>query len=299
MRSGLLALLALILFSAEGYSATIVCLEAYPTSLKHELTEKAKEKLREYYPSGVVPLGKCKEALLQGPIEVGDTDKFLEFYRANHPALTRLYLHSPGGVADEAMNIGKIARKYLLEAHAPEMVEQSAGFLYRNPQVLCSGSDCICASACGLIWFGAVERSGDVGLHRPRIADQSFKDLPPDLASKAYRQVLDHIRQYLTEMEVPASIAEQMLTTDSSAVVWTDSAFSDLQAPPSIHEWISSSCGPFTRVEAHRFTELSMSKETLTRDEAESLGRLRKRYDDRISCSYRVMRRSVDALALP
>src|SRR5262249_54440625 len=102
-----------------------------------------------------------------------------------------------------------------------------------------------CASACALIWFGGVDRSGQAGLHRPWINDPRFRELSPPEASTAYRQVLAVIETYLNDMEVPKSIIELMVTTSSGDIRWVDSIDNRaaLERPPSIAEWEDASCG--------------------------------------------------------
>jgi hypothetical protein len=69
-----------------------------------------------------------------------------------------------------------------------------------------------------LIWFGAPERNGSVGLHRPHTDDEAFKKLPPEEAATAYRRMLDHIASYSAEMEIPRDIIDAMVRTGSSEI---------------------------------------------------------------------------------
>jgi hypothetical protein len=254
-----------------------------------------------------------------GRIEKGDYAAFLDLYRKNHRALDAVYLASPGGDAEEAMLIGWLLRKYLLTAKAPVRLS-SGGYLrapldaddgdqtiYGEPskaQELCSGPGCVCASACALIWFGAVERSGTIGLHRPVISDPSFQGMPPDQASKVYRQVLDDIRRYLAEMEAPPVLIEKMIATDSSEIEWSDRYDDYPREPPSIAEWINSSCGSFTPGEEVTTADLSLRKHgfygpPLNAREDERWRELTKRSDKRLDCSRKLRRVHVDALGPP
>jgi hypothetical protein len=166
-------------------------------------------------------------ARLVGPIEKGDYQKVAAFIPAHQPAV--VYLDSPGGDVDEALKIGRLFRAQLIETD----------IWFRND------NRAICASACALIWFGGIERNSVVGLHRPRFTDPMFASLPPAKAAEVYRQVLERINIYLREMEVPASIIEQMTNTSSSAVTWIDADKDvSLQRPPSIAEWEDAACGP-------------------------------------------------------
>ena len=114
---------------------------------------------------------------------------------------------------------------------------------------VCHGQDCICASACALIWMGGVNREGTVGLHRPRIVDPIYKGLMPANASTAYNRLLASVNTYLDELEVPKPIIETMTATSSGEIVWADGATNQLKSPPSIAEWTDASCGPDVNVD--------------------------------------------------
>jgi hypothetical protein len=157
---------------------------------------------------------------------------------------TNFILVSPGGDVDEALKIGRLFRKHLLFANAPQRKSDGSIWIYELDRTApCRGQNCTCASACALIWFGAVERAGIVGLHRPYIDDPMFAGLPPAEASIRYRQLLDSVVSYLNEMEVPKSIIESMTATSSGDIRWVDSIDEGLTWPASIAEWVGASCG--------------------------------------------------------
>lgn len=231
----------------EATAAEIVCLRGYDISLA-ELERRVAIRcgLSEYRP----PPAPCGKALLRGTIEKGDYERFLAFYKQHHHLLGYLKLLSPGGDAEEAMKIGRLVRKYLITAEAPQRTidgsfyELPSAKVGANAQPLCSGPACVCASACALIWFGAVDRSGAVGLHRPRITDPQFTALPPGEASTVYTQALQGISRYLEEMEVPRPLIDAMIETSSSEVRWVNTLDdSQLEHPPSFAEWADASCG--------------------------------------------------------
>jgi hypothetical protein len=175
--------------------------------------------------------GACIEATLRGQIVRGDYEKVVEAISKSWPGLTMLELHSPGGSAMEALKIGRLVRKYLITTNASGSADCKEGL-----------TECGCASACALIWFGGIERMGTVGLHRPRIDDPEFAHSPPDEAMKRYRQVISAIEAYLMEMEAPRSIIDEMLATSSSDVRWVNAITSRLSRPPSYAEWEDASC---------------------------------------------------------
>jgi hypothetical protein len=191
----------------------------------------------------------CVEGLLHGPIAAGDFEKVVSLLRASHPWLVGFSLISPGGSVDEAMRIGRLFRQYTIKAYAPLRLFDGR-FELPGPHgrgLLCvGGSECICASACAIIWFGAVGRGGAVGLHRPHIDDPAFRAVRPAEASVAYRRMLDSVRKYLDEMEVPKQMIESMVATGSAEIRWADAEEDNVTRPPSIAEWEDASCGSFT-----------------------------------------------------
>lgn len=188
------------------------------------------------------PYGKsaCLVPSLNGQIYKGDYDKVAAFLRARHPTVGDFFLNSPGGDVDEALKIGRLFRKYSITTTTSSRRDDGS---FSSPDPWCRNQNCICASACALIWLGGVYRDGTVGLHRPRTNDPMFKGLSPADASTMYRRVLERVETYLNEMEVPKSIIESMITTSSSDVRWVDSSDEGLDQPPSIAEWVDASCG--------------------------------------------------------
>jgi hypothetical protein len=169
---------------------------------------------------------------LSGKIVKGDYEKIKLLIDST---TSTFWLASPGGDIDEALKIGRLFRKYLISTEAPYLED---GFLWN-----CRGQNCICASACALIWLGGVDRMGTVGLHRPYYDGLLFKGLPPADASTTYRRMLGDVTDYLNEMEVPGSIIESMATTNSGDIRWVDYLDEGLDRPPSIAEWVDASCG--------------------------------------------------------
>jgi hypothetical protein len=247
MMRGLTALLACIFLcgiSVTSQAAEVSCVNLY---------EGGKTSLDDWSGTKRIPTAyvTCLGGFLTGEISKGDYDKVATFIRAHHPFLSAFDLASAGGDVDEALKIGRLFRKYLITTFAPTTVRFGADLNATDDDVphlsvglrdLCRGSDCICASACALIWTGGVGRIGTVGLHRPRINDPMFRGLPPADASNAYRQVLGRIAAYLDEMEVPKSTVALMVATSSSDIHWVREG--EVDEPPSIAEWVEASCGP-------------------------------------------------------
>jgi len=222
----------LILISFEARGAEVVCHMTYAEGDSGPATaERGNKNFLTRWPSGALPTpSTCKIGLIRGPIIKGDYEKVLAFCRQNHPFLDTFLLQSPGGDVVDAIKIGTLFRKYLIVAEAPvhfnppsPWPDTLAGYRRAGDTEgpVCRGADCVCASACALIWFGGAERSGSVGLHRPYFSEESaFKLLSPADAEKEYTKMLTSIGDFLEEMEVPKPIIETMTATGSAEITW-------------------------------------------------------------------------------
>ena len=233
-------------------------------------TPVPEDRAKNLWPSGVRPTADtCKAAFIQGDIVEGDYQKFLSLYRKNHPFMEHVSLELPGGTVDDAMEIGRLFRKYLIAVDSPwqEVVGgQSVMMSYRTG--LCDGPNCHCASSCALIWFGAPERTGDIGLHRPRTDDPAFKVLSAADAASAYRRMLDEIVRYLQVMETPRPMIDAMVSTSSARICWVrwnDDKTASLWRAPSFAEWADAACGQFTNQETNTMIQLDIKKRNIKR----------------------------------
>jgi hypothetical protein len=265
---------ALALLSAESLAADIIC-DAYGPGV----TRADPARVAKLYPSGRLPSpDSCRNILLKGTILPGDGDKFAKILRQSHPFLYSVSLWSPGGSVEDAIKIGRLIRKGLIETeapwrhNAPLYIDPATGSVDHQPgwgdltsnlgrTPVCMGRKCHCASACFLIWAAGVERTGSVlGLHRPTIEATAFAKMPPDRAGVLYRQLLSEIGRYLAEMEVPRQFIEIMTNTSSKDVRWLtyEEAESIEERPPSIAEWVASSCGAMTKSEKDTMLKITV-----------------------------------------
>ena len=245
----------------------------------------------------------CSVGLLRGSIEKGDYEKIVKLYRGSHPFLGQFKLISSGGNVDEAIKIGRLFRKYMIAAWAPAEINGSFFLPGSSTKPLCNdSSECVCASACALIWFGAQDRFGTVGLHRPRTNDPTFKALSPAEASAVYRRMLDSVVRYLDEMEVPKQMIESMVATGSAEIRWVDSIKNRLERPPSIAEWKDASCGSFTAQEENTLLELrlhTMNGTGLPQQEALTSNLLSEKEGKKAECEGVLISHQRDRLAPP
>jgi hypothetical protein len=204
----------------------------------------------DYFPSGRRPSpDTCDEVLIKGEITLGDSKKFADFIQLHQPFVERVLLWSAGGSVSEALSIGRLVRKAMLETKAPHetylppsgngTLEGFAGHLN-----ICRGQTCHCASACFLIWAAGIKRSGNaIGLHRPSIHSAEFADLSPERAVGLYRLLIKNIDEYLTQMEVPRRYIEAMIDASSTGIRWLDfDEGKSMEDVPSISEWLNAAC---------------------------------------------------------
>lgn len=203
---------------------------------------------------------------LHGPIIAGDYFRFLDVLKkANEQNLviTDIFLDSPGGLVSEAIKIGRSVRKNLILAAAPDMQYEVKGDKLLATYYSCVGSNavdresglpfnegsvvdenCICASACALIYFAGVTRSGDALLHRSFISgvpeDMEFEEFESELAGSH-----SMINSYLEEMRVPEWVARGIMATASDDLVKLNSLpdfDSSIAIDPVFKEYVLSHC---------------------------------------------------------
>jgi hypothetical protein len=148
------------------------------------------------------------------------------------------------------------------------------------------------------MWFGAVNRLGTVGLHRPRFGDPAFKALAGADATRVYKGVLLEIARYLEEMEVPRPMIDAMVATGSSDIRWANYDKDGLERPPSFAEWEDSACGSTSKEEEKTYWNLTF-KEDKSADEKLLLQLLNDKHSKRRRCLAELESREIDRLALP
>lgn len=265
---------------------------------------RAPEKARKLWPSGGLPTSStCSIGYLKGPIESGDFEKFVKFYRAQHPFMDSVLLQSAGGSVSEAIKIGGLLRRYLIDAEAPTRINGN-DFLGNSAGYLCDGPDCVCASACALIWFGAPARKGRVGLHRPHSKDVGFGALSADAAAKQYQETLRAVSTYLLEMGAPRAVVEAMNTTSSVDIHWIDDGVVEgisMAREAGFDEWLRANCQSLGDNEYRTMLALSVANQdrVLSAQERNYLDQLNSQYARASACEHEIVSSSRDGLPLP
>lgn len=264
---------------------------------------RAEPLMKEMYPSGKRWTEEtCRMGYIGGTIASGDFPKVVNLLRQSHPFMRGFVLNSLGGSVAEAQAIGRLFRKFYLEVHAPTRLEHPGGKTDFLPAVGAPTSSQIrwvgCASACTLIYFGAVNRTGSVGLHRPSFRGPEFAKLSPADASEAYRQALAGMVRYLEEMEAPRRVVDVMGSTSSAELQWLD--FDDetaIEQPPSFAEWSNSACGAVTLKE--RMRALRAMSSSVSAQERDAVDEINRRSSEKSLCEDRLVARFRDKLAAP
>lgn len=200
----------LCLFPTTGQAAKVSCL-----STDHGLTASS-----------------CTSLWISGEIESGDSAKLMKHLSDESPKKPKVFLSSRGGDVRAAMEIGRIIRKQGLKVIAPTMDSCGLGVLTVNSsgKKLCEGNDCVCASACFLLWVAGTDaREGNkIGIHRP---SPSFAGDPIGRAVAIYKKItlrphllgiISEVRAYLAEMQVPDKFIDLMTRTASHDIYWLD-----------------------------------------------------------------------------
>ena len=258
----------MLMFTAQNaHSATITCLEKRDvSSLSLEaLTAMARPRLRLHVDTTDLSIviqefskkhtSYCRVAVLEGKILQND-DHAVKTFINSEPFLVRVWTISIGGSVETAINMGQTLRKYLLITSAYIGIPPNIGLFTmndigedRSTQIdpPCLGGQCICASACFLVWAGGILREGNyIGLHRPSIGDQPYGALSLTDAQSQYQDIIFKVRQYLNSVEVPPRLSDIMLETAKERIyiLSDDPAYAVINDPYSVKDWLDANCAP-------------------------------------------------------
>ena len=140
--------------------------------------------------------------IISGQIESGDAKKVGSFLAEINRTddghqIRRLLIHSPGGLAVEAMEIGRLLRANGIEVFIPRELS--------------------CISACVLILAGGATRtiSGQVGIDRPHFLRAAG---PGDNVPTLLAQTKQAMREYFYSMGVAEDLADAMFSVPNGMV---------------------------------------------------------------------------------
>lgn len=245
-----------------AHGATIKCLQMREAP-KNDSVEGRNwlHAYQEVFASTAQIKAACAVVGILGPIESGDYDKLLNIVRQSNGWLTTVALASPGGNLSDALRIGRLIRQLMIATHAPNVVAgrtmmPGVGLYSEDP---CPTPSCICASACFVIWAGGIVRYGSVlGIHRPSFDKRYFSSLDLADAAAKYREALNELETYLSEVGVPESYRRQLLEVPSWEIsIPSEQIKIDLETPnralrvvpAHADEWLTAKCGVITTEE--------------------------------------------------
>ncbi|SER58329.1 hypothetical protein SAMN04490244_101575 [Tranquillimonas rosea] len=132
---------------------------------------------------------------LTGQIAPGDADRFVDYLQQQDDGVNTLYLHSPGGSVQDALEIGRTIR----DSGATTAI--AAGD--------------VCLSACPYVLFGGTDRNvdpeGHVGVHQHYFGENTV--LPAFMAVEDVQRGQGRVMAYLEEMGIGLGVMEPALLT--------------------------------------------------------------------------------------
>lgn len=179
------------------------------------------------------------DVFLDGRISEGDAERLIGLQQArakgNLPWLRKIQLSSLGGSVSEAVKVASLVEAFRLDSHVPD--------------------GAACASACFLLYVAGSSRTamgpgegsfvGKVGVHRPTFDLASTRDEDLQAAENRQRSLMQRMRTFLTDRNVPGALIEMMMLHSSAEVYWLNDA--DLVSlgfhNPTYEELIVTRCG--------------------------------------------------------
>lgn len=183
-----------------------------------------------------------------GEITAGDYDRFVSVLKTRGAQPFILFLRSGGGNVPEAMKIGRLVRRLSGSVQAPggSAQEFNRASCADEEKLIGKAIPCICASACTLIFFAGIFRVGlEIYIHSIAFEKNMFGSLSPADAARAYKETMQQIKTYLSDMDVSDKYYYMMTQTASSGLVRVPLAGEkDFNGfTPAFREWIIAKCG--------------------------------------------------------
>jgi hypothetical protein len=152
----------------------------------------------------IVTLG-MRRVFVSGPIEDGDTDRFLDFVRLHHLEAAWIEFDSPGGSLLEGMKLGRVIRQRRFFTAVGSIDDHGAA------------SNAVCASACAYAFAGGVSRflyqsSGKLGIHQFQSSN--------GLSESDAQLVSGIVVSYLHDMGVDSEAFALASATNPSGITW-------------------------------------------------------------------------------
>ena len=216
--------------------------------------------------------------IIRGAISKGDAKRFRAVILESGLAVTSVILRSEGGDVEEAMEIGRDVRNLLLETEGPVLdYFRDSGLNYSGGDYpLCvengvsdfkgsrfKGTNCICASACFLVYVSGVRRNlSYLGIHRAYVGGESAGEMDLSKSMNIYQQIKKPIASYLDQMGVPRLYTDIMLQTASTELYhpkYVEVKRDFYGWIPEIEEWLINKCSTITERQLADYEEQALS----------------------------------------
>jgi hypothetical protein len=208
----------------------------------------------------------CVTIMLTGEIVAGDANRLEALLQANMPLVSQLVLNSNGGSVNEAMQLGRLARRYYLMTEAPSTWKGQPPHWNFGGKVT-DAKGAICASACFFVWLGGVNRMGEVlGIHRPFPSPSEMQRLSPAEADQLYHTLSNQVLTYFAEMDVASHWLNDMMriSSDDIYIFPEKQAVDELEGDsralgdlPSFAQWKLAKCGALSVQDWDNLQELA------------------------------------------
>jgi hypothetical protein len=181
--------------------------------------------------------------LIEGQIKRGDYSKLVQTILKSGPSYGRIYLASPGGDALEAIKIGRLIRSLGYVTEAPMLIGNRP--ICRSFDV--AQQNCVCFSACTLIYLAGAERRGDyLGVHRIYLDPAAVKEMNFKESAALTNNLSLLLHAYLVEMNAPKTLIDRIDTASSNEIDILESEYVDKYLSgfvPEYEDWIIAKCG--------------------------------------------------------
>ena len=254
------------------------------------------------YSADVYPYisGDYRIAVIEGEIEKGDYEKFIELIWENQGEINGVALFSPGGDFREAMKLGRAFRELQLTSSVPSKEADGLPSCEWSSSPPRDPENCTCASACFFAHVGGVHRSGTyLAVHRPYFDPSAYAELPRDEAQSAFDRLQEEAKAYMDEMDVPTKVQEDILDTPADKILVLDEQTVRthfLFEIPYLYEWLDGRCHQLStekesvlgslrdRLISGKITDIErvFLEELEQREEEESSCRIKERRDARL-----------------
>jgi len=200
---------------------------------------------------------------IEGAIEPGDYTRFISLVEQGSGNVSSVIVRSPGGDFLESLRIGRALRSLQISSLAPMQGPDGEPVCNdtlptekpRDP------ANCTLASAAFFIHVGATFRGGTyLAVHRPIFDPSLFGQLSEADAVRAYRELAEMSREYLTEMGVPNFIIEEVMNTPSDRirVLSEDLVRTHFWGHTAARgEWLRARCNTFSALEEAEYARLT------------------------------------------